>query len=238
MLGPPGSHPAASVLHRGAPPARTCWLWAGADRPTPPNRCVGPPHTSSSYPLCGHLPPPSSTPAALFKRALHIAAAPLPLPTPFSLGSTPRAPSLSPHPLIRASGRTVTAPRPISGRRSPSTVSSPPCASPLRLGGPPPCPSPPQAAGAPRGCHRSPPNVDNFSAPPSVAASPLLEHAGKPWSARSCPAPPRSPLVLTGKTSLWAVSPAGLGRQAKTMGHSAAQHCVPVFFNFHFHLLF
>jgi hypothetical protein len=106
------------------------------------------------------------------------------------------APSLSPRPLIRASGQTAAAPRHISGYRSPSTVSSPPHTSPLRPGDPSPSPSPPppQAVGGPRvvtGAHLTP---TNSYAPISVAASPSPEHAGKPRSVRSCPTPPRRPL--------------------------------------------
>jgi hypothetical protein len=37
-----------------------------------------------------------------------------------------------------------------------------------------------------------------------------------------------------GARAPWAVSPAGLGQQANTVGHSAAQHCAPEFFNFSF----
>jgi hypothetical protein len=37
-----------------------------------------------------------------------------------------------------------------------------------------------------------------------------------------------------GARAPWAVSPAGLGQQADTVGHSAAQHCAPEFFNFSF----
>jgi hypothetical protein len=63
---------------------------------------------------------------------------------------TARAPSHSPRPLVYASGQTTTAPHRILGHRlcrSPSTVSSAPCTSPLWSGDP--SPSPPQAAGAP-----------------------------------------------------------------------------------------
>jgi hypothetical protein len=95
----------------------------------------------------------------------------------------------------------------------------------------------------------------DHQSPPLQAASPSPHRTGEPRSTSPCPAPPRRPPGAHRKTSSsaeqhraagqcattcapctmaapWAVSLAGLDRQAETVAHSAAQHCSPEVFIF------
>jgi hypothetical protein len=125
---------------------------------------------------------------------------------------------------------------------------------------PPQSPSHPRATG-PTKAHRRPPEPDAVVKHRwAIVASRLVIAPPDRWALLCLSLPddsPETPLVLVGKTTSpaehhrdagqrattlgwadrprsWAVSPARLGRQAETMGHSAAQHFAPRFFNFSF----